>query len=79
MKKREYNVHKKALVERCMLMSLEGIQMAILEQITATIEPQGATEGDTGETMPYILFEAMLIALERKMGKKAFAEWLAKV
>lgn len=62
----EYAKHKKALVARAMLMSVEGLQGIILEELK-------------NPSLPYLLFDATMQALEKKMGKKAFAAWVNNI
>lgn len=58
----EYKKHVKALRDHAMLMSVQGIQDSIRDDWK---EPK----------WPAILFDAMCDALEKKMGKKAYAKW----
>ena len=67
MYKKEYAAHKKSLVERAMMLSVEGLQHAIIGEL------QKAKED---EPMSYLTFDAMTVALERKMGRKGYAAWL---
>lgn len=68
MYKKEYAAHKKALVERAMMLSVEGLQHAIIGEL------QKARDD---EPRSYLTFDAMTVALERKMGRKGYAAWLA--
>lgn len=63
MNKREYNAHKKAMVERAMMISVEGLQSAIIDEMKTP-------------TLPYLIFDTMVSALEKKMGKRAFDAWM---
>lgn len=62
MNNREYKQHVKALRDRALLMSVEGIQESIQNDWK---EPK----------WPAILFDAMCEALEKKMGKVRYARW----
>ena len=66
MQKKEYAMHKKALVARAMLVSEEGLKAAIAEEMRSD---------SVSSTLPYLVFDSMLSALEKKMGKKRFLEW----
>lgn len=70
MNRRDYQIHRKALVEHAMLISVEGLQAYIQDEMTRESDEDG---------LPYLVFDSMLIALEKKMGKKAFLEWQAKL
>lgn len=59
---REYKKHVKALSSHALLMSVEGLQEAIKDDWN---KPE----------WPSVLFDAMNEALERKMGKRAYAQW----
>jgi hypothetical protein len=59
---REYKKHVNALRNHAMLMSVDGLQAAIIDDWN---EPK----------WPSVLFDAMNEALERKMGKRAYAHW----
>lgn len=54
MQKKEYAMHKKALVARAMLVSEEGLQAAIADEMR------------DGGTLPYLVFDAMAAHLKRK-------------
>lgn len=62
MTNREYNKHKKAMLDRAMMISIEGLQSAIIDEVKTP-------------ALPYLIFDTMMTALEKKMGKKAFKEW----
>lgn len=66
MNNREYTKHKKAMLERAMMISTEGLQSAIVEEMTTPV-------------LPYLVFDTMLSALEKKLGKKQFNEWMATI
>jgi len=53
-----------------MRLSIEGLQHAIIGEL------QKARDD---EPMSYLTFDAMTIALERKMGNKAFLDWQTKL
>jgi hypothetical protein len=59
---REYKKHRTALRNSAMNMSVDGLQESIKADWK---EPQ----------WPSVLFDAMNDALERKMGKRAYAAW----
>lgn len=58
-----YNAHKKSLVARAMMMTVEGLQDAITD------------EWESPE-LPYLVFDAMTTALEKKLGKVEYAKWI---
>jgi hypothetical protein len=62
MNQREYKKHVTALRNHALLMSVEGLQEAIVDDWN---EPK----------WPSVLFDAMNDALERKMGKRAYSQW----
>lgn len=62
MDNREYSKHVKALASHALMMTTNGLQESILEDWT---DPK----------WPPVLFDAMNAALERKMGKNAYAQW----
>jgi hypothetical protein len=63
MNDREYAKHKKALVARAQMLSVEALQDAIRD------------EWDSPE-LPYLVFDAMTTALEKKLGKRRYAAWI---
>lgn len=63
MTKREYRKHTKALLCTALLMSEDGLQVAIKAEWK---DPK----------WPAMLFDAMCQALEIKMGKRAYYKWL---
>lgn len=62
MNTREYKKHCVALRNTALMMSVEGLQESIKEDWA---DPK----------WPPVLFDAMNDALEKKMGKRAYAEW----
>jgi len=64
MNNREYAKHKKAMLENAMLISVDGLQAAIIEEVKTPV-------------LPYLVFDTMLTALQKKMGTKAFNEWIS--
>lgn len=62
MNNREYNKHKKAMLERALMISVEGLQASIVDEIKTPV-------------LPYLIFDTMTAALEKKMGKKEFTKW----
>lgn len=62
MNNREYRNNVKALSSHASAMTVEGLKAAILEDWE-------------NPDWPAILFDAMNIALEKKVGKRAYAEW----
>lgn len=62
MDQREYKKHVTALRNHALLMSVDGLQEAIKAD---WLDPQ----------WPAVLFDAMNEALERRMGKRAYADW----
>lgn len=63
---KEYEKHKRALVRRAMLLSVEALQDAIQDE---WLKPD----------LPYLVFDAMTTALEKKMGKPAYASWINSI
>lgn len=62
MESREYKKHLVALRNHAVLMSVEGLQQSIKADFA---DPK----------WPAVLFDAMNAALEKKMGKRAYAVW----
>ena len=63
MNEREYNKHKRALVERAKLLSVEALQHSISDEWS---KPE----------LPYLVFDAMTTALEKKLGKRRYIDWI---
>lgn len=63
MEDKVYNAHKKALVSRAMSITVEGLQDAI-------------TDEWNNPELPYLVFDAMTTALEKKLGKAEYAKWI---
>lgn len=59
---RDYKKHRSAIRDHALMMSIEGLQTSIKED---WLEPK----------WPSVLFDGMNDALERKMGKRAYAQW----
>lgn len=59
---RRYNSDVKALASHASMMTVDGLKAAILEDWN---NPQ----------WPGILFDAMNLALEKKLGKRAYTVW----
>jgi hypothetical protein len=64
MTKREYNAHKKALMNTAMCITVESLQASIKDEF---VNP----------SQPYLVFDAMMSACEKKLGKREFQKWLA--
>ena len=62
MDNREYKKHLVQLRDRALLMSVEGLKESIKADFA---EPK----------WPSVLFDAMNAALEKKIGKRAYANW----
>lgn len=62
MNNRRYNSDVRAMADHASMMTIDGLQHAILEDWN---NPQ----------WPSILFDAMNLALEKKMGKRAYTTW----
>lgn len=62
MDSREYKKHCAIMAEHAMNMSTEGLQSAIVDDWN---DPK----------WPALMFDAMNKALEKKMGKRAYADW----
>lgn len=62
MKSREYNQHVRAMADHATAMSIEGLKLAILD------------DWNNPEWSP-LTFDAMNLALQRKMGKRRYDAW----
>ncbi len=66
MNEREYNKHVKALVQRALFLSEQGLQLYLIEEYNKP-EPDD------------LMFDVLSKALVKKMGKRRFDSWIDTV
>jgi hypothetical protein len=63
MNEREYRKHKKALVERAKMLSVEALKASISDEWEDS-------------KLPYLVFDAMTTALQKKLGTRQYTVWV---